>query len=129
MKTPGIQINITTLENITIDKNLLAPDFKNKKKSQIDFVEFSEKGIVLEVPTGICQTGNHIMLVLKTKNTGDDIEFNATVKVTGVENLEDNRARADLKLMQFDAHKWKSILKAFDQKQKTLTDLFERMKG
>src|SRR4051812_46545810 len=101
-KNQPVQITITELKNITINKDLFKSSPSSKSLHQIEFLEFSDHGIALELPKGMCGLGNHILLVLQTKNAGRDFSFNCTVKVTQIEDLDNNKTRADLKLLQFD---------------------------
>lgn len=124
---PEPKFLITTLKNLITNK-----DYVDKKKglhSEIEFLEFSENGIVLGMPATFCGVGNHIQITMDIRTGLENFEFICTTKVIVVEAGPDRQARVELKLFQFNKSQWKAIKDSLERRQELVMAMINSMKG
>lgn len=95
----------------------------------IEFVEFTEDGIRMDIPPRTCATGHKLELVIEFITPQKTIKFRSQGTVESVEAIPDRHDNIVASLNSYDANEWYFIQKLFRQRQSSVTDLFEKLKG
>lgn len=104
---------------------------KIKEDNSVKFIEFLERGLVIEAPSHTCAMGHQIMLdiqLIAPKGT-ESHHFHTTTKVKSVEIIEGNRQQIHLSLVQYDEKSWQKLRSFFEVRQNEIEDFFNLVKG
>lgn len=96
---------------------------------RIRFVEFLDKGFVLEVPANSCSDGHNLLLDIATKGASKDIKLKGSAKVTKVEKLENKKLQIEVNLVQYDDAQWQAMKAIFSDRQNDILEFFKAVKG
>lgn len=126
----AVLINRTTRTEIRDGKRLLGgKEDKLSTAVKIEFVEFTNKGIKLEIPPRTCTNGHKLELQFEFVTSQETIVFQTDGTVERAESLSSQQDNIYVAMNNFDTHQWSVIQKLFNQRQAGVTDLFERLKG
>lgn len=100
-----------------------------KTTVEIKMTELLDHGFRLEVPAKICSKGHNCLIQVKTLNTTHEISFEASAKVTSVENVGSGVDEIELKIQQIDEESWKQFKLLFNERQNDIEDFFKSVRG
>lgn len=91
-------------------------------------IEFTENGMVLEIPPQLCSKGHVLGLELRTKNVVPPLVFKPNLRVDLIEKLPDGRDRVELSFTRKTESEWQALLSIFNQRQEEILQFFENVK-
>lgn len=123
-------VNATTRMEIRDGKRFYAgAEEKSTQRAAVEFVELGERTIRLEMPPRTCAQGHRLELRIELAAPDESITFHGEGII---ERVEASNGRPDLVTIELSNHanaKWIDIKKHFVQRQASVADLFERLKG
>ena len=125
-------INVNDFESIQIQIQLknLTTKTEPKKGSVVRFIEFLDRGMVLEVPQKNCNKSHHLILDIQARAPGKkDIEFSVTAKVDDLEHLEGGTDQVSMSVIQTDEKSWADFNKLFSNRQEEIEKFLAAVRG
>lgn len=123
-------VNTTTRMEIRDGKRYYAgTEEKSQNRAAIELVELGEQAIKLEMPPRTCAQGHRLEVQIELIAPDELISFHGE---GNVERVEAASGRPDLVTIALSNHanfKWSDIKKHFVQRQTSVAELFERLKG
>ena len=111
-----VEISVTnTTRNSPIDQ----PDFK------IQFLEFTDDGLVLELPTSSVQKGHFVTLRIDWT----DAEENQGMFHSGGKVLDFEKGRAAIQLLEYDEASWEKFQSLYSSRQDEILKFFSAVRG
>jgi hypothetical protein len=111
-------------------------DKKGKKITEegehihVRFVEFTDKGLMVEVPRSTAELSHSVMMRIELKQKDEVLQsLNVSGRVTKIEILPDGYDVLDIELTQFGPKEWANFKGYFSNRQTEIETLFEAMKG
>lgn len=144
-KTP-VSLQVIHFKNLTSDTEVISPSIAREREDKLKMrsggktlrkidsdgemflVELQDDTVEVEIPSGKCQRGHHVMFELTTVGTEEDLRFKSTSVVTEIEDLGDGRAQVTLEVKQFDSDNWEKIRNKLIEHQQFVQDLFNNLR-
>lgn len=145
--TLPIRIEIVYFKNLTSETEIISGSVakeratklqslsrgKVSRKFEIDkamcLVELDKDSVTIEIPSGKCQRGHHVLFEISTTAKAERIiKFKSTAVVTSREELDESCDKVSLLMKQYNSEHWQKILQVVDSHQKKTNELFKRMK-
>jgi len=98
-------------------------------EAEIQFLEFSEEGIVLDTPKGICAEGHQLEININALNSDPHLNLKVLGKVEEKEQMGPHRARVRIHLTQFLKQQWEAFQGLYAAKQEDVFRLLESIRG
>lgn len=124
-----VMINETSRTQVMKGSRKYGDEWIQQASADVKFLEFLDKGMILEVPHPSCEQGHFLSLEIKVSGIKNSLHFFVTAKVTDMEHLEENRDRIHVSLLSYDDSFWKAFISIFQKRQQELSDFFFAAKG
>lgn len=95
----------------------------------IKFVEFTEKGMSLQVRRRSCETGHILELEFDVTGVKIELRFAVKARVAKIEHLDDEWDQVWVDLVGFEEHMWSAFKGIFQQRQQEISEFLTRAKG
>lgn len=130
-KQPSKKFRLSILEvkNLTTRYLLKNSRIPGKREEMIQFHEWIEGGVSLELPRNTCAQGHSLEVVFQTEGAREsDFKTEVTGKVIHIENVPGSHVSVYLKFIQFHNEDWEVIRYEFEMLQDRVENLFKKMK-
>lgn len=103
-------------------------DYLKKIVREIKIISIEEQSMVLEISACLLVKNNSILVGFLVENEAQKMEVEMTCKVTDFEN-NNNVARVNLKLIQYNKKEWADFRSFMAEKQNTSIELLKNLRG
>ena len=124
-----VMINETSSTQVMKGRRKYGEELVKQASADVKFLEFADKGMVVEVPHPSCEKGHVLTLEIHVTGIKNDLNFTVTSKVSELEHLAEARDRIHVTLVAHDEFFWNAFRSVFQKRQQDISDFFFAAKG
>jgi len=122
-------INETSHTGVMKGQRMFGEEQQKAASAYVKFLEFIDKGMIIEVPHPSCGKGHTLCLDIQVCGIKNEIHFEVTARVMEIENLDEGRDRIKVTLLTYDELFWNAFKSVFQNRQQEVTEFFFAAKG